>query len=207
MARTEAYTASAGFTLLELMIAMTLTGLLTLVTYGALSLSIKAVQRGQVAAMDLQEIRVGQAITERSLSSAVGSSLSEHPYFTGDSQEMRFFTTVPLEAYNLGGIYHWRLLSGRDQSGHVVLAVEQTKNVNWDRDPNGVEVRQIIIGNLSSLHFSYGRGGEAYQTWDAQKADRLPDWVMISLAQAGHEAMVWIIPIYESKSKSDIKSH
>jgi general secretion pathway protein J len=206
MARTGTDSASAGFTLLELMISIALTGLLSLVTYASLSLSIKAMQRGQATAMELQEIRVGQAITARSLSSAVGSSLSDLPYFIGSSREMRFFTPVPLEAYNLGGIYHWRLLAGRDQSGQTVLAVEQIKNVNWDRDPKGVEERQIIIGNLTSLRFSYGRGAEAYDTWDAEKADRLPDWVKISLAQAGHEPMVWIIPIYESKSKSDVKS-
>jgi prepilin-type N-terminal cleavage/methylation domain-containing protein len=206
MSRTETYAAGAGFTLLELMIAVALTGLLCLVTYTSLSLSLKARQRGQAAAMDLQEVRVGQSIMERSLSSAVGSSLSDLLYFVGDAREMQFFTPVPLEAHNLGGIYHWRVLSGRNESGQGVLAVEQTKNVNWDRDPKGVEVRQIIMGNLAFLRFSYGRGAEEYQTWDAKSAGRLPDWVKISLAQTGHEAVVLLIPIYESKSKSEIKS-
>ena len=72
--------------------------------------------------------------------------------------EMRFFTPVPLEAYNMGGIYHWRVLAGQDESDQLVLAVEQTKNVNWFRDPEGVEVRQILLGHLTSLRFTYGQG-------------------------------------------------
>ena len=107
------------------------------------------------------------------MSSAVSGSLDKRRYFIGNAQEMRFFTPVPLEAYNMGGIYHWRVLAGRDESNQLVLAVEQTKNVNWFRDPEGVEVRQIIMGHLTSLRFTYGQGDEEYETWDADKAKGL----------------------------------
>lgn len=197
---------SAGFTLLELMIALALTGMLSLVAYASLNLSIKAMLKGQAAATDLQEIRVGQAIIERSLSSAVPVLIKKHLYFIGDGREMQFFTQVPLEAHNLGGIYHWRVLSGKDKSGQEVLAVEQTRNLNWFRDPGGIEVRQILIGNLSSIRFSYGRGGEEFTTWDASRAGGLPDWVKISLAQKGHEAMVLLIPLYVSKAQVEKES-
>ncbi len=202
-AQTRTDTGSAGFTLLELMIALALTGVLSLVAYASLDLCIKAMQKGQNAAADLQEIRVSQAILERSLSSAALVLVEKRPYFIGNSQEMRFFTQVPLEAYNLGGIYHWRILSGKDKSGQGVLAVEQTRNVNWFRDPEGLEVRQVLIGNLTSLSFSYGRGNEGFTTWDGEKATNLPDWVKISFTQKGHAPMVLLIPLYVSKTKSE----
>ena len=107
---------------------------------------------------------------------------------------MRFFTPVPLEAHNLGGFYHWRVLAGQGESDQLVLAVEQTKNVNWFRDPEGVEVRQIIMGNLTSLRFAYGQGDEEFETWDAVKAKALPDWVRVYLTQKGREPLVWFIP-------------
>ena len=149
MAQTGKAGGSAGFTLLELMIALTLTGLLSLVAYTALSLSLKAMRHGQAAADQIQELRVGQTILARTLSSAVSGSLDQRNYFIGNAQEMRFFTPVPLESYNMGGIYHWRVLAGRDESNQLVLAVEQTRNVNWFRDPEGVEVKQIITGHLT----------------------------------------------------------
>jgi prepilin-type N-terminal cleavage/methylation domain-containing protein len=205
MAQTGKSGESAGFTLLELMIALALTGLLSLVVYTSLSLSLKAMRHGQAAAEQIQELRVAQTILARSLSSAVSSSLDPRRYFIGNSREMRFFTPVPLEAYNMGGIYHWRVLAGRDESDQLVLAVEQTKNVNWSRDPEGVEVRQIIMGDLSSLRFTFGRGDEEYETWDAAKVRALPDWIRVYLTQKGQEPLVWFIHLHVSDYKNDAR--
>jgi general secretion pathway protein J len=205
MAQTEKSGESAGFTLLELMIALTLTGLLSLVAYTALSLSLRAMRHGQAAADQVQELRVGQTILARSLSSAVSGSLDKRRYFIGNAREMRFFTPVPLEAYNMGGIYHWRVLARQDESNQLVLVVEQAKNVNWFRDPEGVEVRQILMGHLASLRFTYGRGDEEYETWDAAKVRALPDWVRVYLTQKGREPLVWFIHLNVSDSRNDAR--
>ena len=128
---------AAGFTLLELMLALSLVTLLSLVAFSSLNLSLKAVRRGQDAAANLQELRVGQGFLERSLSSAalgIKEVKEANRYFFGEPKQIRFFTFLPLEAHSLGGIYHWRVLVGRDEAGHGVLAVEQTRNLNWIRD-------------------------------------------------------------------------
>ena len=206
MAQTGKSAGSAGFTLLELMIALGLTSLLSLVAYSSLSLSLKAMQHGQAAAEQVQELRVAQTILARSLSSAVIGSLDKRRYFIGNAAEMRFFTPVPLEPHNMGGIYHWRVLAGRDESNQLVLAVEQTKNLNWFRDPEGVEVRQIIMGNLASLRFTYGHGAEEYQTWDAYKAMGLPHWIRVYFTQKGQAPLVWFIHLHISDFRDDTKS-
>ncbi len=186
----------SGFTLLELVIALALTSLLTLVAYGSLNLSLKAVGRGQAAAERLQEMRVGENILQRSLSSMVRGSLAEKTYFIGERRQMRFFTLVPLEAYSLGGVYHWRVLMGQDEAGSGVLAVEQTKNVNWYRDPEGVEVRQIILRGITEARFTYGSGDEEYETWDAKKVGRQPEWVKISVTLDNQQSRTMMIPIH-----------
>jgi len=192
---------AAGFTLLELVIAMSLTSLLSLVAYSSLSLSLKAVSRGQVAAERLQELRVGETILVRSLSSALTGSLGNPIYFIGERQQMRFFTLVPLESHNLGGVYHWRLLLGENEARQGVLAVEQTKNVNWYRDPEGVEIRQIIIKEVSDLHFTYGTGKDEFETWDGKKAGTLPDWVKLHLTLKGQPPQELEIPIHVAEFK------
>jgi prepilin-type N-terminal cleavage/methylation domain-containing protein len=196
----------AGFTLLELMIALGLTSLLSLVAYTGLSLSLKAMRHGQAAAEQVQELRVAHTILARSLSSAASGSLDTRHYFMGNAVEMRFFTPVPLEAHNMGGIYHWRVLAGQNEAGQLVLAVEQTKNVNWFRDPEGVEVRQIIMGNLTSIRFAYGQGAEEYETWDAVKAKDLPHWIRVYLTQKGQAPLVWFIHLHVAGFSHDAKS-
>lgn len=54
--------AGAGFTLLELVVALGLTSLLTVVAYSSLNISLKAVGRGQLAAERLQELRVAAMV-------------------------------------------------------------------------------------------------------------------------------------------------
>lgn len=198
MAQTNPTPGNAGFTLLELMIALALTGLLSLTAYLSLGLSLKAWRHGQAAGERLQELRVAQTILARSLSSAVRGSMRKPLHFVGNANEMRFFTPVPLEAYNLGGIYHWRVLAGQDESDRLVLVVEQSKNVNWYRDPEGVEIRQILAGHLAGLRFAYGRGDREVGTWDAARIGVLPDWVRVYLTQRGQEPVVWFIPIHVS---------
>ncbi len=191
-----------GFTLLELMIALALTSLLSVVAYSSLNLSLKAVGRGRVAADRLQEQRVGVAILERSLTSAVQGTLANKIYFIGERQQMRFFTLVPLEAHNLGGVYHWRLLLGEDEAYHGVLAVEQTKNVNWYLDPEGVEIRQIILKDVTDLHFTYGTGSDEYETWDGKKVGNLPAWVKVHLTLKGQPPLELEIPIHVAEFKT-----
>ncbi len=190
--------ACAGFTLLELMISLALTALLSLVAYASLNISFKALHHGEAAAEHLQELRVGETIISRSLSSAAQGSMKIPFYFEGTDREMQFFTTVPLEAYNLGGLYHWRVLAGQNEAGHAVLAVEQTKNVNWFQDPQGVEDRQIILDQLDSLRFAYGVGDQEVATWDGEDTKALPDWVRIYLTPKGRQPLVLFIPIYVS---------
>jgi general secretion pathway protein J len=196
MPQADTCAAQAGFTLLELLIALALTGLLSLVAYTSLSISFKAMRHGEAAAEQVQELRVGETILRRSVSCGVRGTVKHPFYFVGDAKEMQFFTPVPLESYNLGGFYHWRVLAGQDESGQGVLAVEQTKNVNWLRDPEGVEVRQVLLGRLTSLRFAYGRGDQEFATWDAKAAKALPDWVRVYLTQKGREPLVLFIPIH-----------
>ncbi|AEB08679.1 prepilin-type N-terminal cleavage/methylation domain-containing protein [Desulfobacca acetoxidans] len=198
MARTR--NNALGFTLLELVVALTLTSLVVLVIYSSFNITLKGMQRGWATAEFFQELRVGQVILERSISSAVLGSVGRRLYFHGTSREMRFFTVVPLEASNLGGVYHWRILVGQGEQGRKVLAVEQTKNVNWRRDQEGVEVRQIIFRNLTSAHITYGRGENPSATWDAKTQGMLPSWVKIILTFKGHQPMILVIPIYVAEN-------
>ena len=92
-------------------------------------------------------------------------------------------------------------------SSPLVLSVEQTKNVNWFRNPAGVEVRQILLGQLASFRFTHGRDDEEYETWDRAKIRALPDWIRVYLTQKRREPLVWFIYRHVSDSRNDPKVH
>lgn len=196
------YSGNGGFTLLELLVALVLVNLIGLVIFTALNLSLKAARQSQAAVLEAQELRVGMAFLERSLSSAARGPKSSGvwSYFVGKPQEMQFITPLPLEAHNLGGLYHWRVLVGTDKSGQGYLAVEQRKLINWRVDPERVEARAVLIKNLASLRFAYGLGSEYYATWNGRRYGRLPDRVQIQMALGGRETFKWLIPIHASET-------
>jgi hypothetical protein len=187
---------SAGLTLLELLVALTLTSLLTVMAFASLNLGVRMLFRSQDMTERLQELRVGENILRRSLSSAAPGTMAEKVYFKGSPQELHFFTLIPLEAHNPGGIYHWRVLRGQDEAGRGVLAVEQIRNLNWQRDPLGVEIRQIIIRDVTSVTFTYGKGAQEQAVWEGKSEKRLPDWVKVHLTLRGQKPLEWVIPLY-----------
>ena len=55
-----------------------------------------------------------------------------------------------------------------------------------------------ILGDLSSIRFTYGRGAEEYESWDAAKVKALPDWIRVYITQKGQEPLVWFIHLHVS---------
>ena len=64
-------TGPAGFTLLEVVIAMTALALVTVICYGAFYLGIRAMERGEVAVVAAQRLRVATDVIIRQIKSIV----------------------------------------------------------------------------------------------------------------------------------------
>jgi prepilin-type N-terminal cleavage/methylation domain-containing protein len=190
-------TKSAGFTLLELVLAMILLSLLALVSYGTLNLCLKGARHGEAATTNLQQLRVARQYIERSLGSSLPrlGGKGPWPYFEGEMQELKFLTPVPLQAHQLGGIYHMRLLTAPDEQGVDGLAVEEVKGFVWQEDPQKIETRLFLVRGLASLRFTYLAGAEEFNTWHADRQKGLPDKVRIQLSLSNDKLLEWLIPI------------
>lgn len=190
-------TGSEGLTLLEMVVALFLTGLLSLVAFASLNLSLRAVSRGQVEAETLQRLRISQSILEHSLGSAVPWIIVDRKktyYFEGSPEDMRFITTVPLAAHNLGGLFYLRIYVPTDKPGQALTA-EQSKLIRWTENPSEPEVKQVLIPHASDISFTYGLGGQSWKTWKGGEQNRLPEWVKVQITVAGHPPQAWFIPI------------
>jgi general secretion pathway protein J len=188
---------SAGFTLLELLLALILLSLLTLVSYGTLNLCLKGARHGDVATSDLQQLRVARQYLERSLGSALPrlAGPGEWPYFEGDVQELKFLTPVPLQAHQLGGIYHMRFLAVPDEAGVSGLAVEEVKGHVWQEDPRRIETRLFLLRGLTSLRFTYLAGASELNTWHAGDQQSMPEKVRVQLSLRDQQPLEWLISI------------
>lgn len=188
---------SAGFTLLELMLALILVSLLSLVSYGTLNLCLKGARHGEAATANLQQLRVARQYLERSIGSAQArlKGKGPWPYFAGDPQELKFLTPVPLQAHQLGGIYHLRVFTAPDDQGVNGLAVEEVKSPVWLDDPQKIETRLFLIRGLGSLRLTYLAGADEFNSWHADRQKGMPDRVRVQLSLSDQKPVEWLIPI------------
>jgi len=94
--------ARAGFTLLEIVIALTALALVTVICYGAFYLGIRAMERGEVAVVAAQRLRVATDVLIRQIKSVVPYKArnrddEEYVFFMGTASSMAFITGAGLE--------------------------------------------------------------------------------------------------------------
>src|SRR2546425_7292077 len=89
--------AARGFTLLEIVIALTALALVTVICYGAFYLGIRAMERGEVAVVAAQRLRVATDVLIRQIKSVVPYKArnrddEEYVFFMGTASSMAVIT-------------------------------------------------------------------------------------------------------------------
>ena len=98
----DARTGRGGFTLLEIVIALTALALVTVICYGAFHLGIRAMERGEVAVVAAQRLRVATDVIIRQVKSIVPYKArnrddEEYVFFMGTASSMAFISAAGLE--------------------------------------------------------------------------------------------------------------
>src|SRR3989442_7213405 len=93
----DARTGSGGFTLLEIVIALTALALITVICYGAFHLGIRAMERGEVAVVAAPRLRGATDGIIRQIQSIVPYKApnrddEEDGFFMGTARSMAFIT-------------------------------------------------------------------------------------------------------------------
>jgi len=112
----------AGFTLLEIVLAMTALALLTAVCYGAFHLAIRAIERGEMAVTTAQRLRATSDVLRQIRSTMYRLERNKEgdsfPYFRGTATSLSFDTNLRLQggggvtrvSYQVLDNPDWRLL-------------------------------------------------------------------------------------------------
>jgi len=196
-------TTTAAFTLLELVLAMTALALVTAICYGAFHLGIRAVERGEVAVVTAQRLRVASDVLIRQLKSAVVYTVrsedeEDFPYFIGSATSLTFVTAAGMSG---GGglvrvVYRLEGSPGR-------LVMEESPYFSprlLGRDPLDQPAGRttVLLDGLETLKFEYlydDYSGETEwrSTWDGRSDDEaIPSAVrVLGTGLPGLETGTW----------------
>ena len=147
-----------GFTLLELIIAMTLLALISSLLYGTLSLSARSWDSGEAKAQQASDMRLTENFLRQSLTAQhplrMHKVLEQPLYFKGANDSLAYAGVLPGRAG--GGIYYFRLaLTPAGDTSQLTLTrvvpdYAATELPGFD----GAE-QSVLAGNISRVRFSY----------------------------------------------------
>jgi general secretion pathway protein J len=200
--------AAAGFTLIEVLLAIVLLGLLSLGVYGAISTSTRAVRSGELAIERTNKLRVTQELLRRQLSQALAVAYDRDPgdgritNFAGERDRLTWVSAMP-GYLGRGGPYVQQLAFERD-GGSGTLRFRHALL-------NGFELREgfpdepgpvVLLERVSEVRIGYrgitpeGRLDDWQDDWD--KSGPLPLLVRIEVEFERGSGLRWpplVVPV------------
>ena len=181
-----------GFTLLELIIALVLLGLLSAVLFGSVKLAGRSTDGGEAKAGAAASMRLAQQFLRTNLE-------AQHPLrmrkildwpllFTGAADELRYAARLPARVAG-GGIWYYRLLVKSDDPRSPLVLERVIPDLSAEALPEFMNAdRSVLAEGIASLKIGYfGRDPDAAPTvapsWRDQWTDtqRLPLMIRIDV--------------------------
>jgi len=175
----------SGFTLVEALIALSLLGLLLLVLFSGLHLSLRSSNSARDRLQRTERLRITQDLLRRQLRQArlldwTDARDVRHPPFRGETNRLEFVS--PLHGSS-GALYHLRLYRDR-QRNRLMLAYRPYYPREIDRIPADATGHALLMEDIGRLRIDYlgstpVERGRWQDHW--QRSDRLPALVRIRL--------------------------
>jgi general secretion pathway protein J len=201
-----------GFTLLELMISLTIVGLILVVIFGSLRIGTRAWEKGEKDIEIHQRQRVVLDLIKRQIASTCVPE-SKVPdlrplILKGDGTSMEFISRSPMVASNRAGMVYVKYLVSKE-GGKVSLSFleEPFAFLDEKRELGSLDTDRFyeLIPAAESIRFEYLKDSsveealEWQQTWDPEKSKGLPRAVKVIFKENSVSKPICVIARIESE--------
>jgi general secretion pathway protein J len=202
---------TTGFTLVEVMITLTILGFILLMISGSFRLGISSWERGESTRDEYQKVRIISQLISQQIKSAfpyrIKTQQAEGNYlaFEGKAEKVKFVSTLPIKGRQSGGwvytIYEFK--EGGSEGGQLVLYEQRVLNKNFFEEDPEAESAVPLLEGVSSVRFEYYReeDSEKNQTggwveeWNAKEEKALPRMFRMTILQKKGEKAERELPI------------
>lgn len=163
--------APRGFTLIEVMVAFTVLGLILLIIFGVFRLGLSAWEKGESIQEEYQKVRIISQLISRQIKSIVPYKIktqkAEGDYlaFEGKAHSLKFVSALPLKARQAEGFVYavYEFKEGGREKGRFVLYEERVLNRDFMEEDPKEELGVSLLEEISEVRFEY------YQEEDPEK--------------------------------------
>jgi prepilin-type N-terminal cleavage/methylation domain-containing protein len=203
MARPLRNSSNRGFTLVEVLLALTIFALMGTILYGAFALGQKAVEKTQASFEKNQQRRAFADL----LGSYIRSSFPyratpQDPaiYYQGEEQQLSFVSASSLALGGRGMAMiriSWR--EGENGDGSLSLSEDLPVRLGEESAAGGQHNSVVLQEGIKQLRFAYldpqSEGEEWEERWDASERKILPRAVRLSYQTGAGREVHWTFPI------------
>jgi general secretion pathway protein J len=181
---------TTGFTLLEVIVTLTILGLILLVISGAFRLGLSAWERGESTREEYQKVRaISQLVCQQIKSSIpykIKTQKAEGDYlaFEGKPHSVKFVSALPIKAREPKGFVYaiYEFQEGGEEGGRLVYYEQRVLNKNFFEEKPDEELGVSLCEGISDVRFEYFREADLeetktegwFDTWDTKEEKELP---------------------------------
>jgi general secretion pathway protein J len=215
--RGNPYGRPSGFTLIELMISLTIVGLILVIVMGSLRIGVRAWERGEKDTEAHQRQRIVLDLVKRQMASAFPLEVTmgdETPFMLkGGDTSLDFVSCYPMATPDRSGMVYvrYRVRQG-DAEGRERLSFYEKNIAFIDKEKGIGEVDEEnfvdLIPEAERIRFAYLRSAdddeapsEWQETWDPEKEKGLPLAVKVTFRENENAEPIHVIARMEPEPK------
>ena len=193
-----------GFTLLEMLIAMTLLGLVMAMVFGGLRLGARAWEASDVSATNLARLEAVHGFLRRSLAAAATVLASDDKgkrliLFDGDGERLEFATLLP-SYLGIGGFHHLTLgVAGEGKDRRLTLKSRLYQGIGVGTDGGAPKAGDgevtVLMEGIAGIELAYfgALEGNSDPVWhqDWREAATLPELIRVRVRFAADDRRHW----------------
>ena len=199
--RSSTISKQVGFTLIEVMLALTLFALLGTILYGAISLGHRAVEKTEASFEKNQKLRSAVDLLGTYIRSSYPYRLSPQDptlFYSGEETELSFVSAVSLTMGGRGLAKIHLSWDGQDD-GAGVLQVEEQVPMRVSDDSGGYTNSIVLTDQIASFRLTYldpqNEKQDWVERWDPAERKTLPRAVRLNFRVRGDREVEWVFPI------------
>ncbi len=181
---------ASGFTLIEVIVTMTILAFIILMVSGTFRLGLSSWEKGDSIREDYQKIRMISQLVSRQIKSAVPykfkTEKAEGDYlaFDGKAHSLRFVSALAMKAKRSEGFVYvvYQFKEEGEKKGRLVLYEQRALNRNFFEDDLKEDSALTLFEGVSQVRFEYYRAAdeekkqkeEWVEEWNAKDEKELP---------------------------------
>ena len=188
---------TTGFTLVEVMITLTILGFVLLILFGAFRLGLSSWEKGESTKEELNKIRIISQLISQQIKSTVPYKIktekaeADYLAFQGKTQSLKFVSALPIKAKRPEGFVYviYEFKEGRENGGQLILYEQRVLNRDFLEERPKEELGVSLMEGISNFHFEYygeankekSRNAGWVEEWNAKEEKELPRSLRITV--------------------------